>query len=736
MPAKHTTRREMLKSKIGGEDTGPLFKTWAKGDAKAKEAALNESSRIAGNFDPIMRTSGFNTFENVAPNLSVRDTYSARDYHYFRRNEQTPRKHKDIIYDCMEAYRHIGIVNNVINLMADFSTQGITIVHKVPSKERFLKKWADKVKMKERSERFVNYLLRCGNVVVKRSTAKLTPTRVSDFQRTGADADYKNPPNPLNDVKSYEIPWKYTFMNPLDVEIVGDDAAAFVGVSKYILRIPDKIQRIARTAPGNDNKSLEVLMNLPPELLSLIKRGDKYIPLPDDKILVYHYKKDDWQIWADPMHFCILDDLIDYQKARLADRTALDAAASRIRIWRLGSLEHELIPTQAAFVRLNNMLMALGSGGTMDIIWGPDLSVEEISTDMQKFLGTAKYEQTLKNIYAGLGIPSSLTGGGQDAGFTNNFVSLKTLIERLNYARNILSDFWNNELRLLQAALGDGEPGTLIYDKISLTTDDAEKALLIQLADRDLISHEAIQQKFDLIPDLEAVRIKREYKRRTAGKLPEKASPYHKTGGQDDMKRIALQRGLIRPEDVGVSSTLDTKKLLMQPVNQPKGAGQGSNNPSKKPKGQNYKGRPKNSKDKSKRKQKTVKPRTKAEFASMVVWAKDAQRVISDILTPIYLKSIGKKNLRQLTSEETVAFEELKFAILANCEPQTKITEELIEVKIQSPITVPNMTRRIYASTLIEFMEKVTPDPNIEDVRNIQSVACIIGLMGEESGEG
>ena len=48
-------------------------------------------------------------------------------------------------------------------------------------------------------------------------------------------------------------------------------------------------------------------------------------------------------------------------------------------------------------------------------------------------LGSEKYTSVLNSIYAGLGVPPTLTGMATNGGgFTNNFISLKTLVERHN----------------------------------------------------------------------------------------------------------------------------------------------------------------------------------------------------------------------------------------------------------------------------------------------------------------
>ena len=78
----------------------------------------------------------------------------------------------------------------------------------------------------------------------------------------------------------------------------------------------------------------------------------------------------------------------------------------------------------------------------MELVWGPELSYTESNSQVYKFLGSEKYTSVLNSIYAGLGVPPTLTGmANNGGGFTNNFISLKTLVERLQYGRDQLTKF-------------------------------------------------------------------------------------------------------------------------------------------------------------------------------------------------------------------------------------------------------------------------------------------------------
>ena len=155
----------------------------------------------------------------------------------------------------------------------------------------------------------------------------------------------------------------------------------------------------------------------------------------------------------------------------------------------------------------------------MDLVWGPDIELLESKTNVHQFLGEGKYTPHLNSVYAGLGIPPTLTGTFGAAGTTNNFISLKTLTQRLQYGRDMLARFWEQEIVALQKAMGFKAPAFIEFDRMDLSNEDAEKALLIQLADRNLISDELIQAKFDINPNIEKARITKENRRRKNGKI-------------------------------------------------------------------------------------------------------------------------------------------------------------------------------------------------------------------------
>ena len=669
--------------------------------------ALERASENLSSYQGMMSASASSrTFLSMEPGLSVRDSYSKNSYYGIRPGEEPPNHQQDIMQRCMSAYDKVGIIKNVIDLMGDFGSQGISLVHSDPNAQKFYRRWWEEIGGSERSERFLNNLFRTGNVIVKRRYVKLT--KVNQRTLTKGDEDLKYLEEKMS---TRRIPFVYNFLNPTTIEVDGGETALFSGDKKYFVKISKKIR-------DEFKKKNSTLKNLPVDIINALKNNQERIELKPETIEVFHYKKDDWQLWAYPMINPILDDITMLEKMKLADMSALDGAISNIRLWRLGDLEHKILPTKAAIDKLRDVLATNVGGGTMDLVWGPEIDFKESNSQVYKFLGNEKYGPVLNSIYAGLGIPPTLTGiAGQSGGFTNNFISLKTLIERLEYGRNMLSKFWNGEIRKVQKAMGFKNPAYIHFDHMILSDDSSEKALLIQLADRDVISLETVRERFGENEEIETARVKRESRARESYKIPPKAGPYHNAQQEDEFNKIALNKDQISIEQVS-----RVKRNPQAPIGQEPGANPKSENP-KQPSPEN--GRPKNARDTKPRKQRRANPRTNPGKASALIWAISAQKKIADSLLPSFLAHCNKKDSRTLTKSQSNEFELLKLSVLSHLELFQEITDEVILGILESE---PNLTPLILseiASLKQDFFNSNSKEPSLEEMRQIYCFAYV-----------
>jgi len=644
-----------------------LYSTW--GDESSRQKAFSEASSAYEENGGIQKAVGYSyrSYIDIEPNRSVRTSITRNDYYRFRPEEAVPTRQKRILKMSMDAYDRVGIIRNVIDLMGDFASQGIDIVHPNKAIERFYKAWFKQVNGKQKSERFLNYLYRCGNVVVKRSTARVSVAKEEELRRSvAADLEIVD--------KRYakrEIPWQYDFLNPLTIDVLNYYNGMFLGDPIYVLNLS---KTTYDTFTAADMSGKQTFSKLPPDIQAQIKQGKRQLRLDPETIEVIYYKKDDWLVWANPMLYAILDDLIMLEKMKLADIAALDGAISSIRLWRVGSLEHKIIPKKDVINKLRDIIASNTGGGTMDLIWGPELDFKESSSDAYKFLGKEKYEPVLTSIYAGLGIPPSLAGSSTGGGsYANNYVSLKTLIERLEYGRGLLVNFWDKEIKHIQKAMGFKLPAQIRFDNIILSDEAAEKQLLINLADRNVISDQTLLERFGEIPEIERLRVRREEQaRRTDVGTPFKSSPYHNPNVRNDVAKVLVTKDGLADEYYHDELDLPKRKIPAPPVAKPPGFGPANPDaPKATPAPQG--GRPSGKKDVIKRKTKTI-----GETAAKL-WAYDVQKSIAEEITPMMLDYYGKKNVRSLTKAEFDQLEYFKLCILTNIEPFIELSPEIIK---------------------------------------------------------
>lgn len=776
------------------KDENQLFVTWK--DEKEFEKALSNLTDKDGNYGTsINRDSDrefssayyYRDFRNIDNNVSVRSGFTRQDYSFFRPSERVPRKTKEIISWGMIAYERVGIVKNIIDLMAEFACQGIDIVHPDPHINAKYKAWWKKTKIPQRSERFCNLLYRCGNVIVKRMTGKLTNTQMQTMKyaigaknENGGETSNK-PDFPVSveqNLPKYDIPVKYFFLNPLLVDVLEPDLAIFLdqpiyGITlampllkkitnptsmierKLVAKIPASIKDLA----ANNQNNYGAGGTFP------YKAGtQKMLPLNPDKIAVFHYKKDDWMIWAYPMTYAIIDDLMLLEKMKLADLTALDGAISSVRLWKLGNIENKMLPTRAAINKLASILIENVGGGCYDLIWGPDIELVESQGDISKFLGADKYTATLQHIYMGLGIPPTLNSGGdQQNGFSSNFISIKTLIERLKYGRQVLLDWLNLEISLVQKAFMQvyGDPKYKIaphitFDKVTMTDETQELKLYMDLFDRNVISEETILRRFGEIPMIEHARKKKEAKLRKSGKLGEKAGPWHDPQFERKIMQIFAQSGEVTPQQLGIeleeddspspqdknrdvqlkgikhANTLreETKRMqLQQQGDVGKKAGDQA-----KTKGQPGQGRPNGQKDTEQRKKKVVRPQTgksigedTTDFIKKFAWARDAQKAIADILEPKLLDFYQRKDLRSMTTKEFEESENFKFGVLFNIEPLSNVNHEnVLKVVSDRKLKLHSDAKLLYKNLINEVIEQTGKEPKIDKKRDAQCMVYAI----------
>lgn len=655
------------------------------------------------------------TYSSVG-SVSVRSEYTRDNYHNVRQSERVPKSFIDSLIFCNESYYNVSIVRNIVDLMSDFSKKGLDWNHKNKSVQSFYRSWYSKISGDHVSERFCNYLLRLGNLCIVPEYSKIPQEIASEWKKTRG-SQFKN-----IKIKDLNIPSGYYF---IDVTALTEELSSTRMMGNRTFKLNGNGGLVNNFGnytvdfrkQSGQNFSSRLYQSLPIDIRRKITETNGSISLEEGTdVILYHYRKDDWDTWARPIILSIAEPLIMLQKMHLADASALDGVISNVRLWRVGYIDqtnilNSIIPEPHMLEQVRNMIKANVSGGVLDIVWGPELDFKESSSTAYEFLYPEKYTQIMSEIYDGFGVNPSLAGGlsSSKGALGNSAISMKVLVERLAYIREKLTDFWMNESRKVQKAMGFSSPAVISFDDAIFSDEISYKKLLIELYDRNVISLEGLREEFNYIDPIEGSRIYKEEKRRKTGKITPKASPYHDPMVKDKLISDMIKSGNMDGEELNI----DIKKEDV--FSKDKG------------------GRPVGVKDSVKRDPKASTPKRAfaSEFLEMNLWAKESLEKISEAVGSTYLSELGKKNFRQLNTQETEDFEDLKLSILCSCEPYSDVNHETISTNASN---IKNITfeKGVKSALLSELSQKMNRTPTIDDNRIASAAAYCMSKMTEK----
>lgn len=618
-----------------------------------------------------------NFFSNIDPGMSIRPPFDRSVYEFYRPQDAIPRgsgeptEHK-IMQACKEAYEGVGVLRSIIDLMSDFGSDGIRLEHPDQVPQAFYNAWAKKINLKDRAERFLNWLFKSGNVVVRRQMGTL---------------------NSVNNRTAAKIPIRYLFYDPTTVHLVGGKSAVFSEKKKYTLYIPTS----SFADPGfKDPSKITVDFNGLPEELKAQVTGGKFqgyhVPIPEDAIWVGHYKKDDTDVWAKSFIYGVLSDVQYNTKVKMAKIAAMDGVINVIRVWNIGDHTKDLYPSPEQFDKLASILQANTGAGAADIIWGSDLKMQEFYPPIDRLVNL---DTSTVDVLIGIGVPGILLGVDKDTASGNPYIGLKNLIQKIQYGRDLITQWLNFEIDIIQSEMGFKKRPYIRFNNDNLNDERTYYNFLLQLLDRNVMSDATILERIKEIPEIERTRLFEESKMRDSGELPPKAGPFNNPQVEDqrqhEIDKIKVQNSFNETQKKGKET---------KPV-----------------------GRPERSKDSY---QRTRQNDRKVSRASLWISASRIYDQLEQEILAGACEHFGIKDVRAFNAEQKKSLDDAKHEIFALIDPSTKgpILSNLDSDKLKGPIQA---YREMYEESIRDVgAEKLT----LEQKRILRINAYVEAWMG------
>ena len=347
---------------------------------------------------------------------------------------------RDTIILCQKAYYNFSVFRNTIDLMTEFSISNLYYTGGSRKSREFFETLFRKINIDDLQSRFFREYYRSGNVFIYRFNAEMEKSDAFKINQTFGLSEAN---------ENIEIPSKYIILNPSDIQLQGSIAFSS-GV--YYKVITDYELQILRHPQTDEQK--EVFESLPEETKRLIKDTKRTgmaavtIPLNTDRLVAVFYKKQDYEPFAVPMGYPVLEDINWKQEMKQMDMAVARTTNQAILLITMGTK-----PQDGGVNQRNLMAMQkLFENESVGRVLISDYTTEAkfVIPDIGNILDPKKYDVVNQDIQMGLN--NILLS---DEKFANTSIKVQVFMERLKQGRRVfLENFLMPEIRRVSKEMG------------------------------------------------------------------------------------------------------------------------------------------------------------------------------------------------------------------------------------------------------------------------------------------
>jgi hypothetical protein len=380
---------------------------------------------------------------------------------------------RDAVVLCQKAYYNFSTFRNVVDLMTEFSTSDIYFKGGSKKSRDFFRAFFKKINLRLFQDKFFREYYRSGNVFIYRFEAKLRAGDVKKIIQVYADdtaiLEYgltdTRPAKPtkigdIPGVKKNVIPTKYMILNPADVHMEG---SASFSSGNYAKAITDyELERIKHPYTEEDKQIYESLDPATKKKINQGKMGQVLLPLNPDKLIVSFYRKQDYEPFAVPMGFPVLDDINLKAEMKKMDAAILRTMQQCILLVTMGAEPDKGGINQKNLGAMQRLFENESVGRVL--ISDYTTKAEFVTPKVADLLDPKKYDVVERDINTGL---NNILFSGET--FSNQASKVDVFVARLEHGREMfLHDFLIPEMKRISRALGFKSYPEPVFDKITL----------------------------------------------------------------------------------------------------------------------------------------------------------------------------------------------------------------------------------------------------------------------------
>ncbi len=379
---------------------------------------------------------------------------------------------RDAVILCQKAYYNFSIFRNVIDLMTEFSVSNIYLREGSNKSRDFFNALFDKINIWTLQDKFFREYYRSGNVFIYRYDAEVNQKDVNKMAQTFGFTETDS---------KFEIPARYVILNPADIQAGGN--ISFVSSRYYKMLSGYELERLKNPRTQEDK---EVFNALDEDVRSKIKSGSSAvsIPLNPERINAVFYKKMDYEPFAVPMGYPVLDD-INWK----AEMKKMDMAVTRTMQQSILLITMGTEPDKGGINQKNlEHMQGLFSNESVGKVLIADYTTKGqfIIPDIANLLDPKKYDVVNRDIEDGL---LYILGGGEK--FANQSTKAELFVARLKQAREtFLNQFLAPEIKRIAKELGFKNYPVPFFHKLSFKNNDIMSRIYSRLTEIGVLTPE------------------------------------------------------------------------------------------------------------------------------------------------------------------------------------------------------------------------------------------------------
>lgn len=390
---------------------------------------------------------------------------------------------RDSIMLCQKAYFYIAIVRNTIDLMSEFANSEAFLEGGTDASRNFVQKWLDTIKFENLKKQYFREYYRSGNVFLYRIYGDFTPEEIRSMRKIYSSRASQLIEETESPFEVGKLPLRYLMLNPAD--IANYDYLTSQNVYRKVLT-SFEAQRLVNPSTEEEKRLSKSLSQEEMSKLGKLQgKADIHIPLEPSRLIYSFYKKQDYEPFAVPFCFSVLEDVNAKLEMKKADQAVLRSIENIILLITAGN-EPEKGGINPKHLEALKTLFQNEQVGRV-LIADYTTKAGFIIPDIKKIVGREKYEVINQDIKEGL--QNVLF---EDAKYSNNEIKTKIFLDRLSEAReSFVTDFMQEEIKKVCRFVGFRECPTLKFKEVDLSSQEAMHKVMVRLIELGIIHPEA-----------------------------------------------------------------------------------------------------------------------------------------------------------------------------------------------------------------------------------------------------